>query len=198
MKLEGKVAVVTGAASGIGKAIAVLYGREGAKVVVADLNVIGARDTVEIIASTGGTAMAVLTNVAKEEDIQNLIDTAIKTYGTVDILVNNAGIMDNMDPAGDITDELWDRIFSVNTTSVMRSTRKVLPVFLPKVTVLSSILHRLAAIWKQGRCSIHCFKHAVIGFTKNVGFHIAQGYSLQCHSTWVSADQHKLHYDCPQ
>ncbi len=100
--------------------------------VVADLNVIGARDTVEIIASTGGTAMAVLTNVAKEEDIQNLIDTAIKTYGTVDILVNNAGIMDNMDPAGDITDELWDRIFSVNTTSVMRSTRKVLPVFLAK------------------------------------------------------------------
>lgn len=174
MKLEGKVAVVTGAASGIGKAIAVLYGREGAKVVVADLNVIGARDTVEIIASTGGTAMAVLTNVAKEEDIQNLIDTAIKTYGTVDILVNNAGIMDNMDPAGDITDELWDRIFSVNTTSVMRSTRKVLPVFLAKgYGVIINIASVGGLYGSRAGAAYTASKHAVIGFTKNVGFQYA-------------------------
>ena len=130
MKLEGKVAVVTGAASGIGKAIAILYAKEGAKVVVSDINQDGAKETVAEIEKNGGSAIAVLTDVAKEEDIQKLIDTTVSTYGTVDILVNNAGIMDNMAPAADITDELWERVLAVNTTGVMRTTRKVLPIFL--------------------------------------------------------------------
>lgn len=129
MKLENKVSVVTGAASGMGKAIAILYAKEGAKVVVSDINIEAAKATVEEIKAIGGDAIAVMTNVAKEEDIQNLINTAVNTYGTVDILVNNAGIMDNFEPAGEIIDQNWERIFAVNTTSVMRATRKVLPIF---------------------------------------------------------------------
>ena len=132
MKLEGKVAIVTGAASGMGKAIAIRYAQEGAKVVLSDLNLEGAKEVVNTIEANGGTAIAVQTNVAKEEDIQNMVDTAVTTYGTVDILVNNAGIMDNMEPAAEITDQAWDRVFAVNTTSVMRATRKVIPIFLEK------------------------------------------------------------------
>ena len=104
----------------MGKSIAILYAQEGAKVVVSDINLEGAKSIVAEIEANGGSAMAVLTNVTKEEDIQNLIDSTVKTYGTVDILVNNAGIMDNMAAAADVTDELWDRLFAVNTTSVMR------------------------------------------------------------------------------
>jgi NAD(P)-dependent dehydrogenase (short-subunit alcohol dehydrogenase family) len=171
MGLEGKVAVVTGAASGIGKAIALQYAKAGARVVVSDLNFEGAKDTVKIIESTGGTAIAVFTNVAKEEDIQYMIDTAVQTYGTVDILVNNAGIMDNMDPAADITDELWDRIFSVNTTSVMRATRKVLPLFLAKgAGVIINIASVGGLYGSRAGAAYTASKHAVIGFTKNVGF----------------------------
>ena len=132
MKLKDKVAVVTGAASGMGKAIAILYAKEGAKVVVSDINEEAANGTVEEIKSGGGDAIAILANVANEEDIQNLIDTAVKTYGTLDILVNNAGIMDNFEPAGDIEDAAWERVFAINTTSVMRATRKALPIFLGK------------------------------------------------------------------
>ncbi len=134
MKLQDKVAVVTGAASGMGKQIAIDYarGRRKPKVVVSDLNLDGANDTVEEIKANGGVAFAIKTNVAVEEDIQHLIDTTVSTYGTVDILVNNAGIMDGMEPAGDIEDSKWDRIFAINTTSVMRSTRKVMPIFLEK------------------------------------------------------------------
>ena len=77
MRLENKVAVVTGAASGMGKAIAELYAKEGAKVIVADLNIEGATMVAEAITNNGGKAKAVLVNVAKLEDIENMIDTAV-------------------------------------------------------------------------------------------------------------------------
>lgn len=81
---------MTGAASGMGKQIAIDYAREGAKVVVSDLNLDGANATVEEIKENGGMAFAIKTNVAVEGDIQHLIDTMVSTDGTVDILVNNA------------------------------------------------------------------------------------------------------------
>ena len=111
MKLKDKVAIVTGAASGMGKAIAELYASEGAKVIIADLNLEGAESVVKEINQTNGVAKAVQVNVAKQEDIDNMIDTAVNEYGTLDILVNNAGIMDSFEPVEDILDERWDLIF---------------------------------------------------------------------------------------
>ncbi|MDD5039271.1 MAG: SDR family oxidoreductase [Dehalococcoidales bacterium] len=174
MKLKGKVAVVTGSASGMGKAIAILYAKEGARVVVSDLNMKGAEETVAAIKANGGTAIAILTNVAKEDDIQKMIDTAVKTYGTVDILVNNAGIMDNFEPAADVTDAQWDRILAINTTSVMRATRKVLPIFLAKG---AGVIINIASIGglhgNVAGVAYTASKHAVIGITRNVGFQYA-------------------------
>lgn len=171
MRLQDKVAVVTGAASGMGKAIAIAYAKEGSKVVVSDINLEGANQTVEEIKSAGGEAIAVQANVAREEDIQNLIDTAVAAFGTLDILVNNAGIMDNFEPAGDIEDEKWERVFAINTTSVMRATRKALPIFLAKEKGV--IINVASAGGLQGAragAAYTASKHAVIGFTKNTGF----------------------------
>ncbi len=106
MKLQNKVAVVTGAGSGMGKAISLLFAKEGAKVILADINLETVNKVVAEITANGGTATAVTANVAKEADVQNMIDAAVKTYGTLDILVNNAGIMDNFVPAAEVTDEL--------------------------------------------------------------------------------------------
>lgn len=171
MKLQNQVAVVTGAASGMGKQIAVLFAQEGAKVAVSDLNLDGANATVAEITSQGGTAFAIKTDVAVEEDIQNLIDTTVKTYGTVDILINNAGIMDNMEPAGDVTDEQWERVFTINTTSVMRSTRKILPIFLEKQKgVIVNVASAGGLQGARAGAAYTASKHAVIGFTKNTGF----------------------------
>lgn len=171
MKLDNRVAIVTGAASGMGKAIAMLYAREGAKVVVSDIDLEGAEKTVDEIKSDGGIATAVLTDVSKEEDVQTLIDTALNTYGTVDILVNNAGIMDNFEPAADITDEQWERIFAINTTSVMRATRKVMPIFLDKGSgVIINISSAGGLYGSRAGVAYTASKHAVNGFTKNVGF----------------------------
>src|SRR5699024_6001658 len=130
MKLQDKVAVVTGAASGMGRAIAKVYAREGAKVIVADLNMEGAKDVVKEITESGGEAKAVEVNIAKQEDVNVMIETAVQEYGKLDILVNNAGIMDGFEPVADITDERWDLIFDINTKGVMRSMRKAIPLFL--------------------------------------------------------------------
>jgi len=115
MKLQNKVAIVTGAGSGMGRAIALLFAKEGAKVVVSDINLETLNKVVTEITFGGGIATAVMGNVAKEQDIQNIVDTAINTYGTLDILVNNAGIMDNFVPAAEVTDELWERVFAVKS-----------------------------------------------------------------------------------
>lgn len=171
MKLQNQVAVVTGAASGMGKQIALLFAKEGAKVAVSDLNLEGAQATVEEIKSQGGTAFAIKTNVAVEEDIQHLIDTTVQNYGTVDILINNAGIMDGMEPAGEINDDKWERVFAINTTSVMRSTRKVLPIFLQKKKgVIVNVASAGGLNGARAGAAYTASKHAVVGFTKNTGY----------------------------
>ncbi|WP_438492743.1 SDR family oxidoreductase [Paenibacillus sp. IHBB 3054] len=175
MRLQDKVAVVTGAASGMGKAIAILYAKEGAKVVVSDIHEEAAQRTVDEIKSAGGQAIAVKANVASEGDIQNLIDTTVNTYGTLDILVNNAGIMDNFEPAGDIEDDKWDRVFSINTNSVMLSTRKALPIFLAKQKgVIINVASAGGLNGARAGATYTASKHAVVGFTKNTGFMYAQ------------------------
>jgi NAD(P)-dependent dehydrogenase (short-subunit alcohol dehydrogenase family) len=174
MRLQDKVAVVTGAASGMGKAIATLYAKEGAKVVVSDINLDAANVTVDEIVTNGGVAIAVVANVAKEDDIQRLIDTAVNTYGTLDILVNNAGIMDNFVPAADLTDELWERVFAINTTGPMRAIRKALPIFTEKKSgVIINIASAGGLMGSRAGAAYTAAKHGVVGLTKNVGFQYA-------------------------
>ena len=174
MKLKEKVAVVTGAASGMGKEIALLFAKEGAHVVVCDLNLESAKQTVEEIKKNGGQALAVAANVSKEEDIQYLFNEAIKTYGTLDILINNAGIMDNFVPIEDLTDELWDRVIAVNATGQMRAIRKAIPTFLAKGKgVIVNIASAAGLQGSRAGVAYTASKHAVVGLTKNVAFQYA-------------------------
>ncbi|SES61786.1 NAD(P)-dependent dehydrogenase, short-chain alcohol dehydrogenase family [Oceanobacillus limi] len=175
MRLEGKVAVVTGAASGMGKEIAELYAKEGAKVVLADLNRDGVESVSEAITKNGGTATAVKVNVAELADVENMIDTAIKQYGTLDILVNNAGIMDSFEPIGDISDEKWDLLFDVNTKGVMRAMRKAIPIFLEKGRgVIINTASTGGFSGAHAGVAYGASKHAVIGMTKNTGYMYAK------------------------
>ncbi|TLS49100.1 SDR family oxidoreductase [Paenibacillus antri] len=174
MRLSGKVAVVTGAASGMGKSIAELFAAEGAKVVVSDLNLENAGQVVRDIEARGGSALAVQANVAVEEDVQRMFDAATSAFGTVDILVNNAGIMDNFVPAGDLTDDLWERVFAVNTTGPMRTTRKALSIFTAKKQgVIVNIASAGGLFGSRAGAAYTASKHAVVGFTKSVGFQYA-------------------------
>jgi NAD(P)-dependent dehydrogenase (short-subunit alcohol dehydrogenase family) len=175
MKLQNKVAVVTGAGSGMGKAIATVYAKEGAKVIAADINLDTVNAVVAAIIAEGGIAKAIIANVAKEKDVQNMIDIAVSTYGTLDILVNNAGIMDNFVPAAEVTDELWEKVFAVNVTGPMRAIRKALPIFIEKKSgIIINIASAGGLLGSRAGVSYTASKHAVIGLTKNVGFQYAK------------------------
>ncbi|MFS8542958.1 MAG: SDR family oxidoreductase [Limnochordales bacterium] len=182
MRLDGKVAVVTGAASGMGEAIAKLFAQEGAQVVVADLVGEGAQRVAGEIGASGGTAVPVAANVAVEDDVQRMIDTAVQQFGTLDVLVNNAGIMDNMVPAHELTDELWERVMAVNATGPMRAIRKALPIFMEKgkgcIINVASIggLHG-----SRAGAAYTASKHALIGLTKNVAFQYAKN-GIRCNA----------------
>jgi NAD(P)-dependent dehydrogenase (short-subunit alcohol dehydrogenase family) len=200
MRIEGKVAIVTGAASGMGKAIAELYAKEGAKVIATDLNLDGVQSVVEGIKSNGGTAVALKTNVGKLDDINAMIDTAVSEFGTLDILVNNAGIMDGMEPVGDVEDERWDLIFDVNTKGVMRAIRKAIPIFLEKGKgVVVNIASTGGFSGAHAGAAYVASKHAVVGLTKNTAFMYAQK-GIRCNAiapggtaTNIAANVHKFH-----
>ncbi|MBW2368368.1 MAG: SDR family oxidoreductase [Deltaproteobacteria bacterium] len=126
-QLTGQVAIVTGAASGIGRATAQLFAREGASVVVADINEKGGHETVRRIEETGGLASFIKTDVANSSQVKAMVLSAVETYGGLDILHANAGI----DCAGklvrDLDDEAWERVIDVNLTGVFRCCRSAIP-----------------------------------------------------------------------
>jgi D-sorbitol dehydrogenase (acceptor) len=118
MSLEGKVAAVTGTGSGMGRAIALAYAREGARVVISDLNPsAGQRDVDEIVAN-GGEAIATETDVRKQADAQAMVDAAVGRFGSLDILVNNAGV-GKIIPFLETTNEDWDFMFDVNCKGLL-------------------------------------------------------------------------------
>lgn len=176
MKLKDKVAIVTGAASGMGKAIAELYAKEGAKVILADYNFDGVKAVAEGIAKNGGSGIAVKADVSKLEDVENMIEAAIKEYGTLDILVNNAGIMDGFEPVGEITDEKWDRIFDINLKGVMRAMRKAVNYWVDnnKQGVIINTISTGGLNGGHAGVAYIASKHALVGLTKNTGFMYAQ------------------------
>jgi NAD(P)-dependent dehydrogenase (short-subunit alcohol dehydrogenase family) len=113
MRLKDKVAIVTGAASGIGRATSLLFVREGAKVVVADINDEMGNETASLVEKQGGEAIFVHTDVSKSNDIQNMVESAVEKFGKIDVLVSNAAYMDPGVPVVDLPEEQWDETIDV-------------------------------------------------------------------------------------
>jgi NAD(P)-dependent dehydrogenase (short-subunit alcohol dehydrogenase family) len=126
MRLEGKVAIITGGGSGIGRAAAELFAREGAKVVVADYNAEAGQNALQAIKDSGGEAAFVQVDVSDSDQVRDMVQTALDTYGGIDILFNNAGIL----LFGSVLDtELkdWNRLMSINLTGVFLCSQAVIP-----------------------------------------------------------------------
>jgi 3-oxoacyl-[acyl-carrier protein] reductase len=127
MRLTGKVAIVTGASSGIGRASAALFAVEGARVVCADVNVAGGDETVSAIQAKGGDAVFVETDVSRASDVERLVATAVSHYSCVDILFNVAGVYMRRTPVDRTEESLWDRIYNVNVKSVFLGAKYAVP-----------------------------------------------------------------------
>ncbi|MDI4646877.1 SDR family NAD(P)-dependent oxidoreductase [Cohnella hashimotonis] len=125
-RLENKVAIITGAAGGMGKADALLFAQEGAKVAITDLQEEKLQEVVKEIEASGGTAIGFKHNVASEEDWSRIVAEVVKAFGKIDILVNNAGIS-NATPFLEMTAESWDKTMSINVSSVFYGQKHVIP-----------------------------------------------------------------------
>ena len=166
MRLDKKVGIVTGAASGIGLAIAEAFAKEGANVTIADLNEEGGKKVVEGIQKLGRDALFVKTNVTKREDCKRLIDETVKKFGRIDILVNNAGVQ-NVAPIVDFPEDKWDLLIGIMLTGTFLCTKYALPYMIKqksgRIINMSSIHGLIGAKFKSAYVSA---KHGVIGLTK--------------------------------
>jgi len=129
LRLEGKVAIITGAGSGMGKAAALLFVEEGAKIVVADYNPEGGKETVRLIKEHGGKAMFIKTDVSRASDAERMARKAVEEYGRIDILYNNAGVCLTK-PLTDTAEDEWNRMMDINLKGTFLCSKYVIPEML--------------------------------------------------------------------
>lgn len=174
MRLANKVAIVTGAGSGIGQTSAILFAKEGAKIVVADINDTGGQETVAAIKSDGGEAIAIHTDVTIASEVENLGRVTKDKFGKVDILFNNAGIPQQTMSFENVTEALWDQIFATNVKSIFLTAKSIVPMM---KAAGGGVIINLASISgirpRPGNIAYSTSKAAVILLTKALALEVA-------------------------
>ncbi|MFM1745517.1 MAG: hypothetical protein RLZZ630_1454 [Bacteroidota bacterium] len=187
--LHHKIAIVTGAASGIGKAIALLFAREGSKVIAADRNA----ERLDILRKEaleeGLVIDTLLTDMSSEDDIEHMVNTAVDKHGTLDILVNNAGIMDSFEPVAELSNTVWEKVIRINVEGVFKSMRAAMRIYLPKN---EGIIINIASVGglqgARAGAAYTASKFAVVGLTKNTGYLYAKT-GIRCNAIAPGAVQ---------
>ena len=177
-KLDGIVAIITGATSGMGRESAKLFAAEGAKVVVTGRNEERAKAVVDDIKAAGNEAIYVIADMANLDDVEKIFDATMDEYGTVDVLFNNAGML-SMSPLMELSIEEWNNVFTVNVTSALRLTQLVAPVMKEKgkgtiintCSVASFGAHHGFAAYVDS-------KHAMMGLTRSIAWEL--GPEIRC------------------
>lgn len=175
MQLQGKTAIITGSARGIGEGIAVAFAREGANVVVNGLSAESCNETVKKITAAGGKAIGVGADVSKAADVEAMVAAAIKAFGGVDILVNNAGIESTPCLMHEMSEQQWDKVIGVNLKGVFLCCKAVLPSMIAKgkgkiVNVASTAGIRMTFF---GSADYTASKHGVTGITQHLAWEVA-------------------------
>jgi 3-oxoacyl-[acyl-carrier protein] reductase len=174
LKLAGKISVVTGAAQGIGREIALLFAREGADVAIVDRNKKSGEDVSEQIRSMGRRSISIIADISEEDQIEEGFRNIARELGPVDILVNNAGI-DTTSLVVDMPTSLWDEMLRINLRSVFLCTRAVLPAMIEKRSGrIINLASQLA--YKGAREMAHyaAAKAGVIAFTRSLAYEVAE------------------------
>jgi NAD(P)-dependent dehydrogenase (short-subunit alcohol dehydrogenase family) len=172
-RFDGKVALVTGASSGIGKATALAFAREGARVVVADIQPCGA-SVVKEIEESGGGAIFVQTDVSNPEEVAAMVRTAVTAYGGLDIAFNNAGTEGTSAPTADCTQENWDRTIAVNLTGAWLCMKEELEQMLRQHHgVIVNCASVAGLVGFRGSPAYVASKHGLVGLTKTAALEYA-------------------------
>ncbi len=181
MKLQDRVAVITGAGSGIGQAMALQFAREGARILAADINGDAAQQTVGMVTDAGGTCQSYPVDVTQPEQVRAMIDQALATYGQLDILCNNAGIGSTTDVV-DCEPEDWDRVMTVNVKSVFLGCKYAVPRMVQQqrgvIINTASVAGMVGIVKRAAYCAS---KGAVIALTRQVAVeYVKQGIRVNC------------------
>jgi 3-oxoacyl-[acyl-carrier protein] reductase len=175
LKLENKVAIVTGSGQGIGKGIAIELAKEGAKVIVSDINQENIDNTVDEIESLGSEAVGVRADVSDFSDVSQLVKESVKKFGKVDILVNNAGIYP-FKPLSEMEEKDWDNVLNVNLKGIFNCTKAVLPEMAKQkggsIINIASIAG--AVVGFSNLVHYSASKGGVLGFTRSAALELAQ------------------------
>jgi NAD(P)-dependent dehydrogenase (short-subunit alcohol dehydrogenase family) len=171
----GKVAFVTGAANGIGRAAALAFAREGASVLVADVTEQTNQDTARMIQELGGDALAVTCDVRWNVDVRRALNAAIETFGRLDFAFNNAGIEYDIKPVADVTEEEWDRIIDIDLRGVFLCMKHEIPLMLEQGggAIVNTSSGAGIRGFKGGGAYVAA-KHGVVGLTKSAALDYAQ------------------------
>jgi NAD(P)-dependent dehydrogenase (short-subunit alcohol dehydrogenase family) len=170
----GKVAFVTGAASGIGRATALAFAQAGATVVVADISVEAGRDTVRLIDEAGGSALAVSCDVTRDQDVRAAVERTVEAFGRLDVAFNNAGVEQPLTAAADIAVDAWDRVLGVNLTGVFTCMKYEIPLLLRQGG--GAIVNTSSGAGVKGfagQAAYAAAKHGVIGLTRSAALDYA-------------------------
>lgn len=175
MEFEGKIALITGAGSGIGRVTAQAFAQEGATVVVSDINEKGGTETLQSITEAGGKAIFIKTNVAVFEEVEQLINTTVEQFGRLDIAINNAGIGGIPARTIDMSLESWDNVMAVNATGVFYCMKLEIKQMLAQgggVIVNTASIAGLRGL--PNNLAYVASKHAVVGMTKTAAMEYAR------------------------
>jgi NAD(P)-dependent dehydrogenase (short-subunit alcohol dehydrogenase family) len=171
----GKVAFVTGAGSGIGRATALAFAREGASVVVADASEQGDQETARMIEELGGRALAVRCDVTRTEDVRSALGRTIETFGRLDIAFNNAGVEQEEATTGELAEEVWDRVINIDLRGVFLCMKYEIPLMLEQGG--GAIVNTSSGAGVKGfprGAAYVAAKHGVVGLTKAAALDYAQ------------------------
>ena len=174
-ELNGKVALVTGAGSGIGRAVAACYAREGARVVVVDINDVGGAETVDQVRAAGGDALFCHADVSKPGECEQMVRFTADKFGRLDIACNNAGISGESNQVADYSLEDWDRVLSINLTGIFYCMRAEIPAMLENG--FGVIVNMSSVLGQAGFASSAAYvaaKHGVIGLTRTAALEYAR------------------------
>ena len=175
MDFKGKVALITGAGNGIGRATAIGFARSGAKVVVVDRDTAGGEATAGVIRQQGGEALFVAADVTRSADVQAYVKAALDAYGSIDCFHNNAGIEGKIAPTAEYDEAMFDAIMGVNVKGVFLGLRHVLPVMIARKS--GAIVNTASVAGLMASPNMPAYvasKHAVIGLTKTAAGEVAR------------------------
>ena len=173
-RFEGKVALVTGAASGIGRGSAQAFAQEGASVVVADVAEDGGHETVKLIEDAGGQAKFVKADVSKTADVEALVEQAIATFGRRDYAQNNAGVLGKARPAHEIDEADWDRLIGINLKGFWLCMKYEVPHMLEHGGAIVNTSSAAGLVGMQALGAYTASKHGVAGLTKSAALDYAK------------------------